>query len=87
MPARQPGARPPGGGTTDSTSNPLRAISQEISEFEFHISPACSSSRPQTNVGTHGTASRTRLATAGSSDSRLGPPATDRDNETFPNHP
>jgi hypothetical protein len=26
----------------------VRAISQEISEFEFHISPAASSSRPQT---------------------------------------
>ena len=27
-------------------------ISQAITEFEFHISPALSSSRPQTGVGT-----------------------------------
>ncbi len=30
---------------------PPRAISQEITEFEFHISPASSSSRPQTGRG------------------------------------
>ena len=33
---------------------PLRASSQEVTEFEFHISPASSSSRPQTGVGTCG---------------------------------
>ena len=51
-PARQPGARPPGGGCAESTSRPLRAIRHEINEFEFHISPAPTSSRPQTGVGT-----------------------------------
>src|SRR5205823_554252 len=51
MPARQPGARPPLGRATESTSRPLRAISHEVSEFEFHISPVWSSSRPQTGVG------------------------------------
>ncbi len=44
--ARRPAAR------IDSTPRPLRTISQEISELEFHISPAASSSRPQTAVGT-----------------------------------
>ena len=32
-------------------TEPLRAISHEITEFEFHISPAPSSSRPQTGCG------------------------------------
>jgi hypothetical protein len=59
-PARQPGARPPSGGRIDSTSSLLRTISHEISEFEFHISPAPSSSRPQTGVGTCGTSSSSR---------------------------
>ena len=31
---------------------PLRASTQAITEFEFHISPVASSSRPQTGVGT-----------------------------------
>lgn len=35
--------------------------SQAIIEFEFHISPAPSSSRPQTSVGTRGARSSTRL--------------------------
>ena len=47
-PARQPGARPPAGGWIDSVGMPLRAISHAMIEFEFHISPAASSSRPQT---------------------------------------
>jgi len=51
IPARHPGARPPGGGWIDPTSSPLRARSQEVIEFEFHISPAASSSRPHTGVG------------------------------------
>lgn len=38
----------------------LRASSQEISEFEFHISPACSSSGPKTGVDTSGTSSNRR---------------------------
>ena len=71
-PASHPGARPPTGGRTDSTWSPLRAISQEINELEFHISPAWLSSRPQTSVGTAGTRSRTRCATNGSSVSCCG---------------
>jgi hypothetical protein len=39
-------------GKWDSTSSPLRVVSQEMSKFEFHISPARSSSWPQTGVGT-----------------------------------
>ena len=37
----RPASRSPAaaGGWIDSTSRPLRAISQEVSEFEFHISP------------------------------------------------
>jgi hypothetical protein len=34
------------------TSKPLRAKAQAITEFEFHISPAPISSRPQTWPGT-----------------------------------
>ena len=58
-PARQPGARPPRGGWIDSASIPLRAITHAITEFEFHISPVPSSSRPHTGVGTCGTTSST----------------------------
>ena len=47
-----------------STSSPLRTISHEVSEFEFHISPARNSSRPQTGVGTSGTSSSRRRAQA-----------------------
>jgi hypothetical protein len=47
--------------------SPLRAISHEVTEFEFHISPAPSSSRPQTGVGTWGTRSSSRCARTGSS--------------------
>jgi hypothetical protein len=65
-PARQPGARPPAGECTDSTGRPLRAISQEVNELEFHVSPAWLSSRPQTSVGTAGTRSRTCCASNGS---------------------
>ena len=61
-PARQPGARPPCGGWIDSASIPLRAITHAITEFEFHISPVPSSSRPHTGVGTRGTTSSTRRA-------------------------
>ena len=71
-PARQPGARPPLGGCIPSTSRPLRAMSHEITEFEFHISPAWSSSRPQTGVGTPSTSSRKRSARPGSSVRRWG---------------
>jgi Domain of unknown function (DUF3459) len=72
LPARQPGARPPAGGRINSTSSPVRAISQEMIEFEFHISPARSSSRPQTGVGTSGTSSSSRRARSGSSLRRCG---------------
>ena len=62
---RHPRARPVGGGCTVWTLRPLRAISDEINEFEFHISPARSSSSPQIGVGTSGTSSRTRCARVG----------------------
>lgn len=52
-------------------SIPLRATSQAITEFEFHISPICSSSRPHTGVGTCGTRSSRRRAIAGWSLSRV----------------
>jgi hypothetical protein len=39
-PACHPGARPRLGGRIDSASSALRAITQAITEFEFHISPA-----------------------------------------------
>ena len=37
-PADHPGARPPTGGATVPTACPLLTSSQEIREFEFHIS-------------------------------------------------
>ena len=43
-------------------------------EFEFHISPAFSSSRPQTGLGTVATRSSSRRATRGSLLSRWVPP-------------
>jgi hypothetical protein len=58
--------RPPGGGRIDSALRPQWTISHEITEFEFHISPARSSSRPHTGVGTDGMRSRTRCARPGS---------------------
>lgn len=61
-PAFQPGARPPAGGFIESTSSPVRAINHEIIEFEFHISPVLSSSRPQTSMGISGTNFRSRRA-------------------------
>jgi hypothetical protein len=42
-------------------SIPLRAITHAVTEFEFHISPVPSSSRPQTGVGTCATTSSTIL--------------------------
>lgn len=38
IPASQPGARPPLGGVTDVMSTPAWTSSQEMTEFEFHIS-------------------------------------------------
>ncbi|HEY5188081.1 MAG TPA: hypothetical protein VII87_03525 [Solirubrobacteraceae bacterium] len=61
-PALQPGARPPGGGEIVSAAIPAAASSQAVTELEFHISPAPSSSRPQTGVGRWGTRSSTRRA-------------------------
>jgi hypothetical protein len=61
-PACHPGARPPAGGRMDSASIPLLAITHAITEFEFHISPVPSSSRPHTGVGTCATTSSTRRA-------------------------
>ena len=55
MPAFHPGARPPAGGWIASIARPLRTSSHETIELEFHISPAPSSSRPQTSVGRSGT--------------------------------
>ena len=43
-------------------SRPLRASNQATSEFEFHMSPVCSSSRPQVAVGKLGTSSSIRCA-------------------------
>lgn len=42
-------------------------MSQEITEFEFHISPAPSSSRPQVARGTDGAGAIIRRARAASS--------------------
>jgi hypothetical protein len=55
VPAR---SRPPVGSEIISAAMPLRTISQEITEFEFHISPTPNSSQPQTGVGTEGATSR-----------------------------
>ena len=49
-PAFHPGARPRSGRLTASTSSPPRTISHATTEFEFHMSPVWSSSRPQTGV-------------------------------------
>ena len=46
--ASQPGPRPPLGGRIWTASTSLRASSHEVTEFEFHMSPAASSSRPHT---------------------------------------
>jgi len=51
---------------------PLRASSQAITELEFHISAARSSSRPQTGLGTAATRSSRRCAITGSSLRRWG---------------
>jgi hypothetical protein len=71
-PACQPGARPPAGGWIDSLSIPLRVITHAITEFEFHISPVPSSSRPHTGVGTCATTSSKRRARSWSLLSRRG---------------
>ena len=57
-----------------SVGKPAVAISQAITEFEFHISPAFNSSRPQAGLGTLPTRSSSRRATRGSALSRLGAP-------------
>ena len=62
MPAPHPGARPPRGASIDPASTPPVVSDHETTEFEFHISPAESSSRPQTGVGTRRTASSTSRA-------------------------
>jgi hypothetical protein len=56
----------------ESVSTPPLARTQAITEFEFHISPARSSSRPHGGVGTRPTTSSTRRATSSSVLSRLG---------------
>jgi hypothetical protein len=71
-PARHPGAFPPRGGRIESASRPLLVTIHEITEFEFHISPVESSSRPQTGVGTCGTISTTSRAQRSLSLSRCG---------------
>jgi hypothetical protein len=63
-PARHPGARPFPGGLIPAVPCPLRASNQAISEFEFHISPTRSSSRPHVAAGTCGTSSSNRCARA-----------------------
>jgi hypothetical protein len=54
-PASQPGARPCGGGRMSSVSRSAAAINHAMRELEFHISPAFSSSRPQTGRGADST--------------------------------
>ena len=72
-PACQPGARPPAGGRIDSTSSPLRAITQAITEFEFHISPVAELiAPPDRESGPVATTSSTRRAQPSSSVSRRG---------------
>jgi hypothetical protein len=73
-PASQPGALPPRGGPMLFVSSPARAISHEASEFEFHISPVPSSSRPHVRAGNSGTRSRTLRAVLGSLLTLTGPP-------------
>ena len=73
-PASQPGARPFAGGRSRSVGRPTRTSSHATIEFEFHMSPVRSSSRPQTGRGTLATSSRTRRATSGLAVSRRGPP-------------
>ena len=46
------------GGCTVAVSRPLRASTHDTTEFEFHISPVSSSSRPHTGVGIVGRSSR-----------------------------
>jgi hypothetical protein len=53
-PAFHPGARPRLGGWTVERATPLRVSTHDVTEFEFHISPVASSSRPQTGVGMDG---------------------------------
>jgi hypothetical protein len=53
---------------------PAVAMSHATTEFEFHISPARSSSRPHTVAGTRVALASSRRATAGSSDKRCAPP-------------
>ena len=55
-----------------ATSAPPRASTQAMTELEFHISSASSSSRPQTGVGTDGRTSRIRRAMSRSSVNRTG---------------
>src|SRR6478672_5791133 len=69
-PARHPGARPAPGTWIDSASRSLLVMRHEMNELEFHISPAPSSSRPHTGVGTNGTRSTSRRDIPGSSVSR-----------------
>lgn len=64
IPACHPGARPRAGSCTSAASRSAETISHAMIELEFHISPACSSSRPQTGVGTDGTNGRLRRAAA-----------------------
>jgi hypothetical protein len=70
-PASQPGARPPRGGRIESPRL-VRPRSHEVSELHVHISPASSSSRPHTGVGTSLASSRTRVAIGASEVSRRG---------------
>jgi hypothetical protein len=51
-PASQPGVRPRGSGRRASVGGPARAVSRAVMEFEFHLSPMLSSSRPRQTWGT-----------------------------------
>jgi hypothetical protein len=71
-PASHPGARPPAGGWISVMLWPVRASSQDTREFEFHMSPLPSSSRPQVSGGMLRRIFRAAAASAGSSLTRCG---------------
>jgi len=73
-PAFHPGALTRPSGLMASIRWPLKARSQAVSEFEFHISPVAKSSRPHVAFGKTGTSLSTRPAIAWSSFTLFGPP-------------
>jgi hypothetical protein len=55
-----------------------------MTEFEFHISPALSSSRPHTGLGTLAATSSSRRANHGSVLTKHGPPTASARSEIDP---